>query len=111
MMITEQELVERLQGVSLKRLRLWVKRGWIAPAETSAGYHFSDIDVARLELVRQLKIDMAVNNDAIPIVLSLIDQLHGLRFELKSLARAVESQHKDIQSAIVTACEEIRRRD
>jgi chaperone modulatory protein CbpM len=107
-MITEQEIVSQLQGISSKRLRLWVKRGWVKPAKTGSGYHFRDIDVARLELIRQLKLDMAVNNDAIPIVLSLIDQVHGLRYELKTLARAVETQHKDVQSAIVTAYRDVK---
>lgn len=106
MMVTEKDVLDHLQGITIRRLRLWVKRGWITPAETSGGYHYRKIDIARLELIRQLKMDMAVNNDAVPIVLSLIDQIHGLRYELKSLARAVEAQHKDIQTAILEAQDE-----
>ncbi|MEX0828548.1 MAG: MerR family transcriptional regulator [Haliea sp.] len=103
-MINENEVVEKLQDIRLTHLRLWVKRGWVLPVKTKSGYHYREIDIARLELIRQLKSDMAVNNDAIPIVLSLIDQIHGLRYELKTLGRAVEAQHKDIQSAIIDAC-------
>ncbi len=107
-MISEKEAIQRLKGVSQTRLRLWVKRGWVTPAETDAGFHFREIDLARLELIRQLNTDMSVNNEAIPIVLSLIDQIHGLRYELKTLARAVEAQHEDIQSAILRACDAAR---
>jgi|TARA_R110002094_G_scaffold161731_3_gene146803 chaperone modulatory protein CbpM len=103
-MIRERDVIHRLEGLSLTRLRLWVKRGWVMPHEEGGEYHFREIDIARLELIRQLKIDMDVNNEAIPIVLSLIDQIHGLRFELKTLAQAVEAQHQDIQSAILRAC-------
>ncbi|WP_334129604.1 chaperone modulator CbpM [Sneathiella sp.] len=107
-MISEQEVLRQLTGVSLTRLRIWVKRGWVIPEETEAGYHFREIDMARLELIRQLKVDLAVNNEAIPIVLSLIDQIHGLRFELKSLARAIETQHEDVRAAILRACSDAR---
>lgn len=100
-MIRERDVVNHLEGVTLTRLRLWVKRGWVMPTETEEGCHFREIDMARLELIRQLKMDLAVNNEAIPIVLSLIDQIHGLRYELKSLAQAVEAQHEDIQHAIL----------
>lgn len=106
-MISEEEVLRELGGVSLTRLRMWVKRGWVIPEETEAGYRFRDIDMARLELIRQLKVDMDVNNEAIPIVLSLIDQIHGLRYELKTLARAIEAQHEDIRSAILKACSDL----
>ena len=110
-MVSEKEVVNHLEGITLTRLRLWVKYGWVSPAETEEGYHFREIDMARLELIRQLKMDMAVNNEAIPIVLSLIDQIHGLRYELKSLAQAVEMQQEDIQYAILQACHKTRGAD
>ena len=108
-MISENEVINKLQGVSRTRLRVWVKRGWVSPSKTGAEYYFRDIDVARLDLIRQLQIDMAINNEAVPIVLSLIDQIHGLRYELKTLAQAVEAQHKDIQGAILKTCSSLRR--
>lgn len=102
-MATESEVVRHIQGITRRHLRLWVGRGWVTPIERAGNHNYSEIDIARLQLIRQLKIDMAVNNEAIPIVLSLIDQLHGLRYELRSLAQAVETQHDDIQRAILSA--------
>ena len=103
-MISEKEVINKLQGVSRTRLRIWIKRGWVSPSKTGPEYYFRDIDVARLDLIRQLQMDMAINNEAVPVVLSLIDQIHGLRYELKTLAQAVEAQHEDIQGAILKAC-------
>ncbi|MCC3306432.1 chaperone modulator CbpM [Sneathiella sp. HT1-7] len=107
-MISEQDVVEQLQGVSPTRLRVWIKRGWVSPTKTGTVYYFREIDVARLDLIRQLQMDMAINNEAVPVVLSLIDQIHGLRYELKTLARAVEAQHEDVQSAILDVCTSMR---
>jgi len=101
-MITEKEAINRIHGLTVRSLRIWVKQGWLSPPRGPSGYVFEEIDIARLHLIKQLKTDLAVNNDAVPVVLSLIDQIHGLRHELKSLAHAIESQHEDIQHAIVS---------
>jgi len=102
-MVSENEVINRVQGLTIARLRVWVKRGWVAPEPQSRGVIFSEVDIARLQLIRQLKTDLSVNNAAIPIVLSLIDQVHGLRYELRSLARAVEAQQRNVQKKILDA--------
>lgn len=104
-MVGEREVIELVQGLTVRRLRVWVKRGWVMPAQESRqGSVFNEIDVARIHLITQLKTDMALNDEAIPVVLSLIDQVHGLRYELKSLARAVEAQQEGVQRKILRAC-------
>jgi len=100
-MISEADTVNRIQDLTTRSLRLWVKLGWVFPSLGPHGYVFEEIDIARIELIRQLKRDFAVSNDMVPIVLSLLDQIHGLRHELSSLARAVEAQHQDIQQDII----------
>ncbi len=103
MMVSEREVISLVEGLTVRRLRVWVKRGWIVPAPKSRSHNFSEIDIARVHLIAQLKMDMALNDEAIPIVLSLIDQVHGLRYELRSLARAVESQQESVQREIIKA--------
>lgn len=100
-MISETEVIGLVQGLTVRRLRIWLKHGWVLPEQKSHGLIFSEIDIARLHLIHQLKNDLAVNDEAIPIVLSLIDQVHGLRYELKSLARAVEAQQVSVQQGIL----------
>ncbi len=102
-MVNEREVITLVQGLTIRRLRIWVKRGWIVPVEKTQCLEFSDIDIARLHLIAQLKTDLALNDEAIPIVLSLIDQVHGLRYELRSLARAVEAQQESVQREILSA--------
>jgi len=49
---------------------------------------FSDMDVARARLIRDLKIDLGVNDEGVDVILHLLDQLHGLR-------RVLEALHKN----------------
>lgn len=100
MRLTEAEVVERSGRMSIRRLRLWVRNGWVAPVIGERGPVFDEIDVARVRLVCELKSDMNLNDDAVPVVLSLIDQLHGLRCELRSLAEAVERQPEEVRQRI-----------
>lgn len=100
MRLTEKDVIEQVREVSLTRLRLWVKEGWVAPAVSDGGPAFDEADIARIRLVCELMDDLNVNEDAVPVVLSLLDQLYGVRRELKVLARAIESQPEDVKRRI-----------
>jgi chaperone modulatory protein CbpM len=41
--------------------------------------------MARAQLIQDLRRDLGVNDEAIPIILDLIDQVHGLRRLLRGL--------------------------
>ena len=58
-----------------------------------------------MRLIHDLRRDMEVGEDAIPLVLSLLDQVYELRSRLRSMMRAVETQPRDVQRAILTAIE------
>jgi chaperone modulatory protein CbpM len=81
----------------------WVERGWVRPAQDAETWTFEDIDVARLRLVRDLRYDMAVAEETIPLVLSLLDQVYDLRHRMQAIARVVETQDDAVRSAILGA--------
>jgi chaperone modulatory protein CbpM len=83
----------------------WVERGWVLPDTGERGLVFRDIDVARVRLIRDLRQSMDVAEDAMPLVLSLLDQVYELRSRLKSVLRAVEAQPGDVQRAVLAAIE------
>lgn len=103
MRLTETELCERTGELTVRRLRLWVRNGWLAPAAGDKGPVFDEVDLARVRLVCQLKSDLNINDDAVPVVLSLIDQLHGVRRELRALAEALECQPAEVRRRILEA--------
>jgi len=45
-MLTERDIVARVQHVTVTRLRVWVRQGWIRPA-AKAEQAFSEADMAR----------------------------------------------------------------
>lgn len=49
-----------------------------------------------------LKKEMSLPNDAVPVVLNLIDHLHQTRRELGALTRAIEEQPEDVRYSIVS---------
>jgi chaperone modulatory protein CbpM len=63
----------------------WVEAGWLHPPRD--GNRFSEVDLARAQFIRDLN-DMGVNDEAIPVILDLIDQLHGVRRTLREVLAA-----------------------
>jgi chaperone modulatory protein CbpM len=80
----------------------WVERGWVAPQGRRGGEPlFSDLDVARLSLICDLRHDLAVEEETIPLVLSLLDQVYTLRRQLGALTGAVQRQPPEVRRAIL----------
>jgi chaperone modulatory protein CbpM len=86
----------------------WIEAGWLKPRRTGQGAAFSEIDLARAQLIRDLRRDFGVNDDGVAIILDLIDQLHGLRRSLRDLCQAVGSQPSDLQQRILAEIENLR---
>ena len=87
---------------------LWVAGGWLAPREAYGEWTFSEIDVARSRLIRDLTDDLGVNDEGIPIILGLIDQLHGLRSALRDLMVTLQAQPADTRERFATKLRAVR---
>jgi chaperone modulatory protein CbpM len=98
-----------LHTVSVEELQLWIGAGWVVPdAGSAAGsIRLSATDLARARLIGALSHDLALDADTVPMVLSLVDQIHGLRRELKRLADAVADQPEPVRQAITEACRDL----
>ena len=83
----------------------WIERGWVRPAHAEPEWVFQDIDVARVRLIYDLSHTMALAEETIPMVLSLVDQVYGLRGRLQAMLRAVEQQPEPVRRAIMQAME------
>jgi chaperone modulatory protein CbpM len=47
-----------------------------------------------------LRDDLALDEEALPLILSLMDQLYGLRRELRALAQAVDREPDEVRARI-----------
>jgi len=97
MRIREFLLAARVDATSLET---WVTAGWLVPRRDQEAADFSEADLARACLIRDLQHDMGVNEEAVPIILDLIDQVHGLRRMLRHVATAVCVQPDDMRGRI-----------
>ena len=84
-MITIEHLCTEIDGLRPQDVERWIGKSWIRADEAAEGYMFQDIDVARVRLIVELRDTMRVNEDALPVVLGLLDQLYTLRRELHRL--------------------------
>ena len=72
-------------------LHAWIEAGWLAPPRHDESLEFSEVDLARAQLIRDLQ-HMGVNDEAVPIILDLIDQMHGLRHTMRALLSEVAAR-------------------
>lgn len=88
-MITIDILIAQLSGLTRQDIEEWISNDWVRPDGRAGDYAFRQIDVARVRLIHQLRADMQVNDEALPIVLSLLDQLYDQRRRMRELSEAL----------------------
>ena len=84
-------------------LTAWVERGWIRVDSGETDPEFGDADIARVRLIHDLRTLMRIEDETIPVVLSLLDQVYDLRSKLRAVMRAVEAQPEPVRRAILEA--------
>ncbi|MEA2988151.1 MAG: chaperone modulatory protein CbpM [Alphaproteobacteria bacterium] len=77
--------------INVQTLEAWLEAGWLAPRRNDEGTHYSDVDLARAHLIEDLR-RLGINDEGVPVILDLVDQLHGLRHVLRVLLSTVRAQ-------------------
>lgn len=78
-LFTDTEVLS-ITGLNLEQVTLWIEREWVTPPEPS---RFDTEDIARLQFIKDMIYGFGANEDSIPILLHLIDQLYWTREELR----------------------------
>jgi chaperone modulatory protein CbpM len=65
-----------------------IDREWIIPTNTEQRL-LDQEDIARILLIKDLKEVFGVNDESIPIILHLIDQIHGLKSRLSHYMESI----------------------
>lgn len=84
-----QEFIAR-SHLDAATLNVWIDDEWLIPLASGIAPQFSEADLARARLIRDLKSDLGVNDEGIAVILHLLDQLHGLRCLLRDI-HAIET--------------------
>jgi chaperone modulatory protein CbpM len=88
--ITIETLCVRFSTLRREDLHRWIGNAWVRPESDSGDYLFQEIDIERVRLILQLRDEMQVNEDALPVVLSLLDQLYDMRRRMRRLRDALD---------------------
>jgi chaperone modulatory protein CbpM len=67
------------------------------------------VDVARLRLIQELRHELLVDADTMPLVLSLVDEMYALRRRLGALARALAETPSEVRTTVFTRCQVLLR--
>jgi chaperone modulatory protein CbpM len=99
-MILFDEILIRYRGLERGELSRWVENRWVLPERHAETWVFHEVDVARVELILEIRRDLAIDDEAMGLVLGLLDQVYGLRRQMRQLCDAVASQPREVQNAI-----------
>lgn len=99
-MIALEELLGRLQGLERQDLTRWIENRWVLPERRGQTWAFREVDVARIELILEIRHEFAIDEEALPLVLGLLDQVYDLRRQLRRMCDALAAQPHEVQAAV-----------
>ena len=102
-MMAIDDLLATISTLQRNDLERWISEELVAPQQDAGSLSFSEMECARVRLICTLTYELEIDAGALPVVLSLLDQLYDTRQRLLSLTRAVAVQDKTVQAAIIAA--------
>ncbi len=100
---TEDETVNAVSRLTRAQLHTFIELEIVSPIQTTQGFVYRQVDLVRLELLCELAEDFELEDDALGVVISLIDQLHSARNNLRTVLTAIEAEPKEVRTRIGAA--------
>ena len=97
---SEDDVVSAVASLTRKQLVSFVEAEIVMPLHSATGPVYRQMDVARIELLCELSDEFDLQGDALGMVISLVDQLHGVRAELRVALEAIEREETEVRSRI-----------
>lgn len=97
---TEDEVVITVTGLTRSRLVAYVEAEIVLPVQSAQGPVYRQIDVARLQLLADLTEHFDMSEDGLAVVMRLVDQLHALRSDLRSILTAITLEPEDVRTRL-----------
>ena len=103
-MITFESL--HIAGLDEAELTHWIEAAWVHARGARGAWEVEEGDVARIRLIHALRHEMDIDEPAMPVVLSLLDQLYELRRNAARLNAALADLPPEAREAILDKLEE-----
>lgn len=105
---TLTETLTLVSELGEEQLQRYIRAGVVVPVQSGHGPLFRDLDLARLQLVVDLAEGYHLDEEALAMVLSLVDQLHGLRGDMRAMLDAVAREPVETRVRLKAAIREVR---
>jgi chaperone modulatory protein CbpM len=93
-------VVEAIAGLDSDTLDHWIAIGWVLPAGHGERVGFDDTDVARVRLILEIRDELRIDDESVPVILSLLDQLYSTRRALRDVLAAITQESPDVRTSI-----------
>jgi chaperone modulatory protein CbpM len=88
-------------GVTVEDLSVWVERRWVLPTRCDDDLAFDEADRARIRMILDFHRDLAIDDEAMPVVLDLLDRLHAARAKLRDVLQGVAELPEDERTTLL----------
>lgn len=83
------EEASRLCGLSSDMIIHYIEEEWVLPLEEN---FFDEEDITRIKLIYDLQEELGVNEESVPIILHLIDQIISMQTRLRDYSSQEDRQ-------------------
>lgn len=105
---TEQQTLTLVASLTPTRLAALIEAEAVAPARSPEGRVFRPVDIARLELLCEFADLYDMEAESLAVMISLIDQLHDARRDLRAMLAAVRNEPPEVQARIAASLAQAR---
>ncbi|WP_240643586.1 hypothetical protein [Paracoccus siganidrum] len=107
---SEAETIAIVADLTASRLGAFVRARVVSPLATPQGPAYREADLARLQLLCDLSECYELQDDALAMVMSLIDQLNTMRGDMRALMQAVASEPDEVRHRVGSNVRRVRIR-
>lgn len=100
---TEQETIAVIDDLTVPRLTGFVRARVVVPVGSDQGDLYREVDLARLRLLCDLEQDYRLDDEALALVMSLLDQLNAARADMRALLAALAAQPPETRQSLRAA--------
>jgi chaperone modulatory protein CbpM len=100
-MISFERIKLEFHDLSEDELGRWINLSLVRADGPPGAWIFQDIDVARIRLIVELRHTLEVEEQSLPVILSLVDQLYDMRRCVTRLNTALADLPAEVRSALL----------
>jgi chaperone modulatory protein CbpM len=100
-MISFERLQIEVHGLNPDEVERWIGAELLRAEGKPGAWEFEEIDVARLRLILELRHELAVEEETLPVILSLVDQLYDMRRRIKRLNDALADIPAELRARLL----------